>query len=186
MQDEGRWAQEAAAEWEIVTSQPAYSSQPPPRHVSSARRTPSPRPASHEASPCQPWRLKLTCVPPHTNRKMKPDTGLSLVSFFPRPGEERAAKRLRQTARKKLSVQWPPHCRSRGGAGRHGAAVMPAGGSSAARKQSGGGRGTAVPQACRGPKAGAAQSGAAQLQASLRKCLIANQAHSTALCGLRP
>lgn len=53
-QDKGPRAQEAAAKWKIVTSQPAHSTQPPPSHVGSARRTQTPRPVAmkhHAASP---------------------------------------------------------------------------------------------------------------------------------------
>lgn len=61
-QDEERWVQEATAEWNIITSQPVYLSQPP---LSRAHRTQNLRPAYHEALSCQPWRLKHTCLPLH-------------------------------------------------------------------------------------------------------------------------
>lgn len=120
-QDEGRRAQEAAAERRIITSQPACSSQPPPSHGSSARRTQTPRPAYHEASHRQRWRLKHTCLPLHPTRKLKPDISLGLVSFLPTSGEERAVKQLRKNSRGEavgsvaITLRLPWTCRMRQG-----------------------------------------------------------------------
>lgn len=51
--------------------QPQYSSQPPTSLNSSASGAHSPGLADHEASCCQPWRFKPTCLPLVLASKLK-------------------------------------------------------------------------------------------------------------------